>query len=117
MCPEVGITVSEATISLRILARAATPAAALAQAEPVERLIRERLGDLVFGVDDEELQDAVGVLLSEKKKTLAVVEGCITGGLVAERLTQVGSSRGWFRGGLVIPTAQRRSSTWVLPST
>jgi nicotinamide-nucleotide amidase len=103
--PEVGITVSEATISLRILARAATPADAHAQAEPIERLIRERLGDLVFGVDEEELQDAVGVLLSAQKKTLAVVEGCVTGGLVAELLTLVGSSRCWFRGGLVIPTA------------
>jgi nicotinamide-nucleotide amidase len=103
--PEVGITVSEATISLRILARAATQAEALAQAQPVERLIRERLGDLVFGVDDEELQDALAALLVDRKKTLAVVEGCVTGGLVAERLTTLASSRGWFRGGLVIPSA------------
>src|SRR5438067_827568 len=48
--PEVGITVGDATISLRILARAPTAAEAVAQAEPVERTIRERLGDLVFGV-------------------------------------------------------------------
>ena len=46
--PEVGITVGDATISLRILARAATPAEAWAQIEPVERTIRERLGELGF---------------------------------------------------------------------
>src|SRR5207253_3274717 len=52
--PEVGITVSDATISLRILARAASRAEAGAQIEPVERAIRKRLGNLVFGVQEED---------------------------------------------------------------
>jgi nicotinamide-nucleotide amidase len=98
--PEVGITVSDATISLRILARAATAGEAQTQIEPVEQLIRERLGEWVFGVEQEELEHAVANQLRAAHLTLATAEG-VTGGTIARRLTSVPGASSWFKGGVV----------------
>ncbi|VTS00693.1 competence/damage-inducible protein A [Tuwongella immobilis] len=98
--PEVGITASDAVIGLRIFANGPTRDAALAQAAPIEATIRERLGELVFGIDDDTLQLAVIRLLNRHRKSLSVAEG-VTGGMVAHLLATVPGASSWFRGGLI----------------
>lgn len=56
--PLVGITAHEATITLRIAARAATPEACDALIAPVEATIRECLGEIVFGEEADDIEDA-----------------------------------------------------------
>jgi nicotinamide-nucleotide amidase len=98
--PEVGITVSDGTISLRILARALTADQALAAIHPVEATIRERLGSLVFGAGDEELHDIIVHELLERRLTVATAES-VTAGQVAERLGRVPGASGCLLGGVV----------------
>ena len=106
--PSVGITVHEATITLRITSRADTPEAATAAMEPTIRDIRESLGTLVFGTEDDELEHAVARLLIETGKTLATAEWG-TGGRIADWLSGVDGPLGCYRGGVVVrsPAAVR----------
>jgi nicotinamide-nucleotide amidase len=104
--PEVGITVHEATITLRIVAAAGTIAEAERKIGDTKRLIHERMKDYVFGEEDEELEHVVVRMLSGAGKTLSTSESG-TGGLLAHRLTEVGGHAGCYLGGLVIPNAVR----------
>lgn len=99
--PEVGITVHEATITLRIVAEAATADECDAKITDTKRLIRERMGEYVYGEEDEELEDVVVRMLVERGMTLATSEGA-TGGLIASRLTTVADSARCFAGGEVV---------------
>jgi nicotinamide-nucleotide amidase len=112
--PEVGITVSDATISLRILARSASAEEARAQIEPVARTIRERLGSLVFGEGDEDLHDVVVRLLEERRMTLATAES-ITAGQVAERLARVPRATQCLVGGVVAYSNRLKNALLGVP--
>jgi nicotinamide-nucleotide amidase len=95
--PRVGITVSTATITLRITASGDSRASARAATEPTVATIRECLGNLVFGEDDEELQDAVVRLLAAKGATLGTVEWG-TAGLLAHWLGEAAANPEYSRG-------------------
>jgi nicotinamide-nucleotide amidase len=99
--PIVGITVSQATISLRISCAARNRAEADAKMQPTVDVITSCLGKLVFGAGEEELQHAVVRLLRERNQTLATLE-CGTGGRLADWLSEADPNGGCFRGGQVI---------------
>ena len=53
-----------------------------------------------FGGDGVELEEVVGRLLIENRKTIATAESC-TGGLIGDRLTNVSGSSLYYKGGIV----------------
>ena len=87
-------------LTVRITAKASTPEEARALIEPEERALREILGDLVFGTDNETMETVVLDLLRKRGLTLGLAES-ITGGLVASRLVSVPGTSDVLKGGVV----------------
>ena len=106
-------------IKVRITARARTleDVSALLDKEEVEvrRAIEERLGDIVFGVDDESMEVAVAARLLARGLTFGVAES-LTGGLIASRLVNVAGASSWFRGGVVAYDSQVKFDVLGVPT-
>jgi len=68
--------------------------------EPTVAQIREILGVLVFGEEDDELEHAVVRLLNERRHSVAVAEWA-TDGLVSQWLAEAADGSECFRGGIV----------------
>jgi nicotinamide-nucleotide amidase len=98
--PIVGVNASQTTIIFRIAAKGRTEDECRAKTEPVVAVLRDRLGRLVFGQGEDELESVVLGLLRQRQKTLAVADWG-SGGLVAERLGSVGGSEGFYLGSVV----------------
>jgi nicotinamide-nucleotide amidase len=89
-------------IKVRVTVRGTDEAAAASLLDDEEQKIRQILaevaGDVVFGVDDEAIEDAVARALGGL--TLGLAES-LTGGLIASRLVNVVGASSWFRGAVV----------------
>jgi nicotinamide-nucleotide amidase len=80
----------------------------------VRALIDERLGDIIFGVDDQTMEDVIAGELLARGLTLAVAES-LTGGLIASRLVNVAGASTWFRGGVVSYASQVKFDVLGVP--
>lgn len=98
--PTVAPYAKTSEVHLRITARAETSEAAQALIAPREAALRERLGDVVYGADNETLESVVVGLLALLGQSIALAESC-TGGLIAKRLTDVPNASTVFGLGLV----------------
>jgi nicotinamide-nucleotide amidase len=101
--PEVGITVSDAVITLRIRATAKSAAECESMIAPVEATIRERLGDWVFGSDGQSIAEVTMKRLMNCGATVATAES-ITAGLVANMLAETPGASQHLLGGIVAYT-------------
>jgi len=93
----------EADCLLQITAKAKTEAEAEAMIAPVMDKAAARLGEFLYGVDVECVEESVIRLLQEKHMTFAAAESC-TGGELAKRFTDLPGASAVFKGGIVCYT-------------
>lgn len=119
--PQVGITASQATISLRLRTIAPTRELGEEKIRPVIATIKQCLGTLVFSEDAAELEDVVVAKLTERRQRLVVVEWG-TRGMVSQRLDEAVARRrivdpsasSIFAGALVLPNRDA-VDRWLAP--
>ena len=80
--PTVGMAAHAGQVDIRITAKADSEPEADALIQEVEQQIRERLGNWIYGVDDETLEGVVLDALKKYNRSLAVVEANLDGRLL-----------------------------------
>lgn len=93
---------------LQITAKAKSEAEAEEMIAPVMEHVIKRLGDVVYGVDVECIEENVIKLLREKGMTFSAAESC-TGGDVARRFTDMPGASAFFKGGVVTYTNEAKA--------
>ena len=93
---------------LQIPAKAKSVDEAEKMIAPVMEHVMQRLGDLVYGVDVECIEESVIKLLREKNMTFSAAESC-TGGELAKRFTDMPGASAFFKGGVVTYTNEAKA--------
>jgi len=109
--PSVGTTVTGGVVSLRINARFGSVSEAAQQLRETEDACRAAMGDIIYGQDEQTLQEVVGRLLLDEKKRVSTAESC-TGGLLAKMITDVPGSSAYFEVGY-ITYSNRIKEEWI----
>ena len=112
--PSLAPYAKEGEVRLRITAKAENAEMAEEMMAPVIDLCRGKLGDFIYGVDSDTLENTVLQLLKEKGLTFAAAESC-TGGLIAKRITDLPGSSAVFRGGCTVYTNDAKNILLGVP--
>jgi len=99
--PTVGLSAHSGQVDVRITAKAESETEADALIQEVEKTIRQRLGDWIYGADQDTLEEVALQVVAERGWKLVVMEAGL-GGNMTRRLAKVGSTI--FQGGEVLTT-------------
>jgi nicotinamide-nucleotide amidase len=113
--PQTTILFNRSEIEIHLTAQGKTEQEAELLLDGLAGQIEERLGDAVFAFRGERMEEVVGLRLAVNGFTLATAESC-TGGLIAERITEVPGSSVYFREGVVAYSNEAKVRLLGVPS-
>ncbi len=88
--PTVGLAAHTGVVDVRVAAKAASESEAIKMIDEIERQVRERLGDVVFGIDQDRLEDVVLTAVAKRGWTLTAIESGLDG-LLARKISHTAS--------------------------
>jgi len=113
--PLINCTAEHGVITLHIIATAKDKIQAQQMTEKDEKLLTDKLGELIYGTGDRTLAEVVGEKLAQQKKTIAVAESC-TGGCLAKLLTDIPGASRYFTHGWVTYSNGAKTSELGVPA-
>jgi nicotinamide-nucleotide amidase len=113
--PLINFTVNYGVITLHIIATAENKNKALQMVEKDEKFLRDKLGELVYGADEQTLGEVVGEKLAQHKKTIAIAESC-TGGILAKLLTDIPGASRYFTHGWITYSNTAKTTELGVPA-
>ena len=99
--PTVGLAAHPGQTDVRITAKAENEAQADRLIAEMEEKLRERLGDVIYGLEAQKLEEVVAAMVAERGLSVAVVE-TNTQGLIAQRLEKASQDRPILRDGSIV---------------
>ena len=112
--PTIAFLASAGEIKIRITALAESDADARLLIAPIEQEVRDRIGDRIFGADDETIERVIRRQLESRGWTIGTAESA-TGGLVGRRLTSLPGASETFRGSVVAYASDLKTSILGVP--
>lgn len=100
--PTIGLAAHPGQVDVRLCAKAQNDTQADALLDATEAQVRERIGEYIFGLDDDTLESSIASILKQRSLTLSVAE-VNTGGLISSQLNRIDPQGLVFRGGWILP--------------
>jgi nicotinamide-nucleotide amidase len=87
-------------VRMRIDVKKANEEEANRELKRIKKILYNRAGEFIYGLNDDSLEMMTGNLLRKLKLTISTAESC-TGGLISGRITDIGGSSEYFKGGVI----------------
>lgn len=107
---------SPSGVKMRLMTEGQTQKAAQDALKQAEILLRKNIESFIYATENCSLEQVVASILTQRGKTLAVAESC-TGGLLANKLTNISGSSKFFDRGIVSYSNRAKMQVLGVPET